>query len=93
MSWIKWILGYVFDCGHRRTTWPHRDRGGFDYVCCLECGKELPYSTQRMRIVTRDVLLADGNVKGWNEFENAQYRAAVGFAAGTRVSTLLHDGS
>jgi hypothetical protein len=62
MSWIKWILAYVFDCVHRRTTWPHRDRRGFDYVCCLECGKELPYSTRRMRIVTRESLLADRNL-------------------------------
>jgi hypothetical protein len=62
MSWIKWILAYVFDCVHRRTTWPHRDRRGFDYVCCLECGKELPYSIRRMRIETRESLLADRNL-------------------------------
>jgi len=72
MSWIKWILAYVFDCVHPRTTWPHRDRRGFDYVCCLECGKELPYSTQRMRIVGRDALLADQRGAGWEEFGNAQ---------------------
>jgi hypothetical protein len=65
MSWIKWILAYVFDCIHRRTTWPHHDRRGFDYVCCLECGKELPYSTRRMRIVTREALLADGSATAW----------------------------
>jgi hypothetical protein len=61
MRWIKWVLAFVFDCVHRRTTWPHRDRRGFNYVCCLECGRELPYSTRRMSIVTREVLLADRN--------------------------------
>jgi hypothetical protein len=23
MKWIRWILAYVFDCVHRRGTWPH----------------------------------------------------------------------
>jgi hypothetical protein len=26
MSWLKWILAYLFDCVHPHTTWPHRDR-------------------------------------------------------------------
>lgn len=55
MSWIKWILAYVFDCVHHRTTWPRHDRRGFDYVCCLDCGKELRYSTRSMRIVTTEL--------------------------------------
>lgn len=53
MKWIKWVLAYVFDCVHRRTTWPHRNSRGFDYVCCLECGKELPYSMRKMSIVAK----------------------------------------
>jgi hypothetical protein len=58
MSWLKWILAYLFDCVHLHTTWPHRDRTGFAYICCLDCGRELPYSLERMRIVTRGELLA-----------------------------------
>ena len=26
MRWLKWILAYLFDCIHRHTMWPHRDR-------------------------------------------------------------------
>jgi hypothetical protein len=47
MNWLKWILAYLFDCVHPHTTWPHRDRVGLAYVCCLGCGRELPYSLQR----------------------------------------------
>ena len=54
MSSLKWVLGYLFDCVHRHTTWPRRDRSGFAYVCCLDCGRELPYSLERMRLVTRE---------------------------------------
>ena len=54
MTWIRWILAYVFDCVHRRTTWPHSHKHGFDYVCCLDCGRELPYSTRQMSIVARE---------------------------------------
>jgi hypothetical protein len=32
---------------------PHRDRVGLAYVCCIDCGRELPYSVQQMKIVTR----------------------------------------
>ena len=53
MSWLKWILAYLFDCVHSHTTWPHRDRIGLAYVCCIDCGRELPYSVQQMKIVTR----------------------------------------
>ena len=28
MSWLKWILAYLFDCVHPHTTWPHQDRAG-----------------------------------------------------------------
>ena len=53
MGCLKWILAYLFDCVHPHTTWPHRDRAGLAYVCCLDCGRELPYSLERMRIVTK----------------------------------------
>ena len=53
MSWLSWILAYLFDCVHPHTTWPRRHRAGFAYVACLDCGRELPYSLDSMRIVTR----------------------------------------
>ena len=59
MNWLKWILAYLFDCVNAHTTWPHRDRAGFAYVCCLDCGRELPYWLQRMSIVTTVEQLAD----------------------------------
>jgi hypothetical protein len=54
-------LAYLFDCVHPHTTWPHRDRAGLAYVCCLDCGRELPYSLDRMKIVTKEEVLADQN--------------------------------
>ncbi len=59
MTWAKWIVGYLFNCAHRRTTWPQRGRSGHDYVCCLECGKEFPYSTRLMCIVSREEQLRE----------------------------------
>ncbi len=56
---LKWILAYLFDCVHPHTTWPHRDRAGLAYVCCIDCGRELPYSVQPMKIVTRQEQLQD----------------------------------
>lgn len=54
MRWLKWIFAYFFDCVHRRITWPHRKRAGRVYVACLDCGSELPYSVEQMRIITAD---------------------------------------
>jgi hypothetical protein len=67
MRWLKWILAYLFDCIHRHTTWPHRDRRGLDYICCLDCGKELPYSIRRMSIVSKEEQLEDQSQRGWKE--------------------------
>jgi hypothetical protein len=53
MSWAKWIVAYLFDCVHLKTTWPQRGRNGLDYVCCLDCGREFPYSTRLMSIVSK----------------------------------------
>jgi hypothetical protein len=69
MNWLKWILAYLFDCVHLHTTWPHRDRTGFAYICCLDCGRELPYSLERMRIVTRGAFgrsTLGGSFGEWN---------------------------
>jgi hypothetical protein len=66
VKWIKWILAYVFDCVHRRTTWPRRDlRRGLEYVCCLDCGRELPYSTRRMSVVTIEEQIEDRVFDSW----------------------------
>jgi hypothetical protein len=51
MSLLRWIWAYLFDCVHIRTTWPHQNRFGHAYVCCLDCGKEMPYSVEYMRVV------------------------------------------
>jgi hypothetical protein len=59
MTWAKWIFAYLFDCVHVNTTWPQRGRTGTDYVCCVECGREFPYSTQLMRIVGKEAQLED----------------------------------
>ena len=59
MSRLKWIVAYLYDCVHPHTTWPHRDRVGPAYVCCIDCGRELPYSVQQMKIVTRQEQLQD----------------------------------
>jgi hypothetical protein len=59
MNWLRWIVAYLFDCVHRHTTWPHRDRVGLAYVCCIDCGRELPYSVRQMKIVTRQEQVQD----------------------------------
>jgi hypothetical protein len=59
MIWLKWIVAYLFDCVHAHITWPHRDRAGLAYVCCIDCGRELPYSVQRMKIITRQEQLQE----------------------------------
>jgi hypothetical protein len=58
MSWLKWI----FDCAHPNTTWPRRNPAGSAYIACLDCGKELPYSLERMRIVTTHERLKPGGM-------------------------------
>jgi hypothetical protein len=54
MYWLKWIFAYLFDCVHPHTTWPHRNRAGLVYVCCVDCGRELPYSLEWMSIIRED---------------------------------------
>jgi hypothetical protein len=79
MQWGKWILAYLFDCVHRHTSWPHRDSTGLDYICCLDCGRELPYSTRRMSIVSKEERLEDRNADERGEFESVGYNAIAGF--------------
>jgi hypothetical protein len=72
MTLAKWIVAYVFGCVHRHTTWPQRGRSGFDYVCCLDCGRELPYSTRLMCIVHTDEEMKDLSQFTPVEFKNAR---------------------
>jgi len=48
---LRWIWAYLFDCVHSETTWPRQNRLRQAYVCCLDCGRELPYSLESMQIV------------------------------------------
>jgi hypothetical protein len=73
MTWIKWILAYLFDCVHPNTSWPQRGRSGLDYVCCLDCGRELPYSTRLMRVVSEEEQLADQSQYGWAQVGNVRF--------------------
>jgi hypothetical protein len=80
MKCMKWILAYVFDCVHRHTTWPHRDQRGLGYVCCLDCGKKLPYSTRRMSIVTIEEQLEDRTFDARDEFGEGKCRVVAKFS-------------
>jgi hypothetical protein len=51
MSLLRWIWAYWFDCVHPHTTWPHQNQFGLAYVCCLDCGREMPYSLEYMQIL------------------------------------------
>jgi hypothetical protein len=54
MGLLRWIWAYLFDCVHFHTTWPHQNHLGHAYVCCLDCGTEMPYSLEYMQIVRQD---------------------------------------
>jgi hypothetical protein len=88
MRWAKWILACIFDCAHLKTTWPQRGRNGLDYVCCLDCGREFPYSIQLMSIVSKEEQLEDRNQRGWAELENLRSAALVRPNAKLSIDTL-----
>ncbi len=47
----------IFGCSHIRYSWPLSRVSGQrvgTYVACLDCGKELPYSWEQMRVVKVD---------------------------------------
>ena len=54
MSLLRWIWAYLFDCVDSHTTWPHQNRFGHAYVCCIDCGREMPYSVEHMQIALQD---------------------------------------
>ena len=58
-------MRFLFGCSHKRTsfpiTLPERARkvaapqsaaGHRTYITCLDCGKEIPYSWEEMRVVS-----------------------------------------
>lgn len=51
---LRWIFAYLFDCVHSHTTWPHQNRRGHAYLCCLDCGREMPYSLEYMQIIRQE---------------------------------------
>jgi hypothetical protein len=56
------LYDLVFGCSHKHCTFPLTVRGKLrrsaaasvtgTYVVCLECGKELPYDWQAMKVVS-----------------------------------------
>jgi hypothetical protein len=65
------LLNGLFGCWHTRYSFPQTVRPGIrrsraasvtgTYVVCLDCGKELPYDWQEMRVVS-DVDSGPGRV-------------------------------
>lgn len=41
-------------CTHSRVSWPRTPKGGQCYIACLDCGRELPYSWELMRVMTSE---------------------------------------
>ena len=56
------LIGLLFGCWHSRYSFPVTIRGTArrpqaaaltgTYVACLDCGKELPYDWQEMKVIT-----------------------------------------
>ena len=54
-------MRFWFDCRHKNTSFPitlSKNGGQFDlpkttYIVCFECGRELPYSWDKMRVMKR----------------------------------------
>ncbi len=49
------LVDALFGCTHRHCTFPRTSKkpGAISttYIVCLDCGKELPYDWQEMRLV------------------------------------------
>lgn len=46
---IRHLWSLLFGCPHSRVTFP-QTRNERTYVACLDCGRELPYNWQEMRM-------------------------------------------
>ncbi len=89
MTWIKWIAAYIFDCAHQHTTWPQRARTGLDYVCCLDCGREFPYSTRLMSIVWKEEQMKDRSQPRWSDLRNVRSTAIARSNAKVSMDPLV----
>jgi hypothetical protein len=51
---LQLLLDSLFGCSHQKTTFPltipRKNARSGTYVTCLECGKELDYNWEEMRI-------------------------------------------
>ena len=81
------ILSYLFGCRHEHHTWPRTIRGSRPkpeaamvtgtYITCTDCGKEMPYDLEEMRVLTA----------------RQQRRALAALAVGVLVLALLGCGA
>lgn len=46
---MTWMLD-IFGCNHSRTTFPLKPAGRPAYVACLDCGAEIEYDWNAMRM-------------------------------------------
>lgn len=66
MMGVEKIMSLWFLCSHKRTTFPitlperarksagtHTTGTPHTYMTCLDCGKEIPYSWEQMRVLPR----------------------------------------
>ena len=51
---MRTIMDVMFGCWHRNLSFPIT-REGRTYQVCLECGRELEYSWEEMRVVKNEV--------------------------------------
>jgi hypothetical protein len=60
--WLTKLVDTLFGCRHSKYSFPVTLRGGSrrpqaaaltgTYVACLDCGRELPYDWQEMKVIT-----------------------------------------
>ncbi len=72
------MLSFFSGCSHRNTTFPQKRRerpavespavpvGGV-YIVCLECGKEMPYDWDLMRVAKPVAAPAPARRSRWTE--------------------------
>jgi len=85
MSLLRWIWAYLFDCVHSHTTWPHQNQFGLAYVCCLDCGREMPYSLEYMQILRQ----TDGRTRRGSLGARAETYASVRSVAARKALAAL----
>jgi hypothetical protein len=89
MSLLRMMWAYLFDCVHSHTTWPHQNQFGFAYVCCLDCGREIPYSLEYMRIIG----LTDRTAPGASDAPQGAYTSVVAVMARRIITGLILFGT